>query len=161
MIEVWKPVFRMERWYEVSSIGRVKRIETGRILAISKGKGGHPQLVLSVEANRINTYVHVLVAEAFIGPRPLGMEVDHKDDDRMNCKSDNLQYLTPKQNSIKAGLKRRGQPSGRVILTKDQVLEIRKIHGTPEFSRRVLAERFGVSRTCIDLVVTRKSWKLI
>lgn len=42
--------------------------------------------------------VHMLVAEAFLGPRPIGQEVRHKDDDRTNPRLDNLEYGTRQDN---------------------------------------------------------------
>lgn len=42
--------------------------------------------------------LHVLVAEAFIGPRPDGLEVHHIDHDRMNPRVDNLEYVTHQEN---------------------------------------------------------------
>jgi hypothetical protein len=43
-------------------------------------------------------YVHSLVAEAFIGPRPIGLEVRHLDGDSTNNAVDNLRYGTHAEN---------------------------------------------------------------
>lgn len=42
--------------------------------------------------------VHVLVAEAFLGPRPKGHEIDHLDGNAFNARVTNLAYVTPAQN---------------------------------------------------------------
>ena len=42
--------------------------------------------------------VHSLVALAFIGPRPEGMEVNHKDCDKQNNALNNLEYVTHGEN---------------------------------------------------------------
>ena len=45
-------------------------------------------------------YVHSLVAESFIGPRPEGMEVCHNDGDPTNNHLDNLRYGTSSGNEL-------------------------------------------------------------
>lgn len=54
---------------------------------------------------------HRLVWEAFNGPIPQGMEVNHKDLDKTNNRLDNLELLTHQQNLIHAftEIKRRRQ----------------------------------------------------
>ena len=47
--------------------------------------------------------VHVLVAEAFVGPPPHpDMMVDHGDSDKQNNRADNLQWVTPIENARRA-----------------------------------------------------------
>lgn len=53
--------------------------------------------------------VHSLVAQYFIGPRPKGMQVNHKDGNKTNNHYSNLEYVSPKQNivhSVEKGLKK-------------------------------------------------------
>ena len=42
--------------------------------------------------------VATLVAEAFIGKKPQGTEIDHWDGNKLNNKADNLRYVTHKEN---------------------------------------------------------------
>lgn len=44
--------------------------------------------------------VHSLVAQAFLGPRPEGMVVDHIDGDKTNNSVTNLHYVTSLENSL-------------------------------------------------------------
>ena len=46
--------------------------------------------------------VHRIVADAWLGPCPEGLEVDHKDFDKSNNKPDNLQYVTHQENMRRA-----------------------------------------------------------
>lgn len=47
-------------------------------------------------------YCHILVAIAWIGPRPKGCELDHKDGNIRNCAVSNLEYVTPEENRRRA-----------------------------------------------------------
>lgn len=55
---------------------------------------------LSVRLDGVNRKVHQLVLEAFVGPRPAGMETLHSDDDVSNNRLDNLVYGTPSENQL-------------------------------------------------------------
>lgn len=98
--EIWKPVVGHERWYCVSSLGRVRRRARGRgtwpgtIRKLHADRYGYPRVVLNVDRVRRAYSVHSLVAAAFIGPCPDGMEVDHIDRDRTNNRASNLRYVT-------------------------------------------------------------------
>lgn len=39
-------------------------------------------------------YIHQLVAQVFIGPRPVGKEINHIDGDKYNNHYTNLEYVT-------------------------------------------------------------------
>ena len=51
----------------------------------------------TVRINGKDRYVHILVCEAFHGPKPSGktITVDHKDRNRSNNRADNLRWATP------------------------------------------------------------------
>lgn len=52
---------------------------------------------------RSKTYlVHALVASAFIGKRPKGYDVNHKDGNKLNNYIDNLEYITSAENKYHA-----------------------------------------------------------
>ena len=60
-----------------------------------------PSLTVKVPYCRVNMapgtstqYVHHVVAEAFLGPRPCGLVVRHMDGDRENNAASNLAYVT-------------------------------------------------------------------
>jgi hypothetical protein len=54
----------------------------------------YPRITLSANGVRGSYFVHDLVAETWLGPRPVGTEVNHKDRDHGNNAPDNLEYLT-------------------------------------------------------------------
>jgi hypothetical protein len=70
-------------------------------IATQLTKGGYYTVQPYLNGKRYMRYIHSLVAETFIGPRPIGMEIDHIDADKSNNKASNLQYITRKQNLAK------------------------------------------------------------
>ncbi len=98
--EAWVPVPGYEGRWDVSSQGRVRSIPRRRTrggeLVLRVNKRGY----LSVTLGREKHEVHRLVALAFLGPRPEGMEVRHLDGERLNCRVDNLAYGTRSENNF-------------------------------------------------------------
>ena len=106
MIERWKVIPKYPL-YEVSTMGRVRNIQTGRILKnYDDGKG-----YLRVKLNGGNCRVHILVAEAFI-PNPDNKPiVNHKRGKKNDPRASQLEWVTQSENIKHAwdkGLRRRG-----------------------------------------------------
>lgn len=53
----------------------------------------------------------------------------------------------------------RGAEVGTAKLTEAHVREVRILFGSGAWTKKALADRFGVTRTLIYLVVTRKAWR--
>jgi len=108
-LEKWKPVVGIAG-YEVSDQGRVRGPR--RILKLlAYSRRGTPYLWAVMRLRGKNRRAHVgrLVAEAFISPRPEGMQVNHKDGNKKNNTPANLEWVTPKENvrhSFEIGLRR-------------------------------------------------------
>lgn len=93
----WKPIPGYEGRYEVSAAGLVRsRLGRGAHLlrASASNRTGHLAVHLYTDGKSRTTYVHQLVAAAFIGPRPAGMEVRHLDSNPENNSLCNLAYGT-------------------------------------------------------------------
>lgn len=110
-----------ERWvdctrsplYEVSDQGRVRRKDTGRLLMPAHNHKQNRQGYLKVSlGRRCQVYVHQLVAEAFIGPRPPGHDVDHISHDRLDNSAANLRYLPKIENAFRW---KGCTPEGRIV----------------------------------------------
>lgn len=103
-IEHWQAVVDFEGFYEVSSLGRVKRIargkgtSPGRVLKSPPDSCGYPRVRLSKDGVQTDINVHILVATAFLGSVPPDCEVNHRDLNRGNNRLSNLEYLTHSKN---------------------------------------------------------------
>lgn len=91
MKEIWKKVVFDSR-YEISSLGRVRGPRGITYGAV--GTRGYMQ----VSIGRKTKNVHVLVAQAFLGERPDGYHVCHRDGNKTNNSIKNLRYDTPAGN---------------------------------------------------------------
>ncbi len=103
--EVWKPIKDYEGIYEVSSLGRVKSLKFNkqRILKAILNKDGYLISNLCVNGKTKMFCNHQLVAMAFLGHEPCGFElvVDHKNDDKIDNRLENLQVVTQRFNIYK------------------------------------------------------------
>jgi hypothetical protein len=151
-LEKWLPVVDYEGYYEVSNWGRLRSIARlgtyGGILSCSINASGYPHQILCREGTRKSYNIHTLVARAFIGPRPPGMEIDHKDRDRTNNMATNLRYIIPIENHQR----REDAP-----LRKEDVLEIRRL-AREGFNHWFIAKQFGVVRQTVSRIVSYERW---
>lgn len=104
-----------EKWVEIEGHSKYLINNYGEVFSVKTQKAlkwntatGYPRVNLDGKYYNI----HQLVAFNFIGPRPDGMLVCHKDDNTMNNYVGNLYYGTPKDNThdklvtVKAGSSR-------------------------------------------------------
>lgn len=171
MVETWRPVTLADyaEHYEVSSKGRVRRVTPSgrykehRLLQGEVTQKGYILITLTVEKVRIRIKLHRLVAAAFLGPLPLGLQVNHKDGNKANNAIDNLEYVTLAEN-IKHrdahGLNRppKGEENGAAKLTSANVRAIRRA-ADDGASCSSLAATYGVTKELIYKVVKRKIWR--
>ena len=109
--EKWRAVVGYEGSYEVSSLGGVRSLDRvvtypngvkrkfeGRFLKLAIGQGGYPSVQLKINGVRKSAFVHHLVLEAFVGPRPDGCIALHWDDNRNDNRVENLRWGTHSEN---------------------------------------------------------------
>lgn len=176
--EEWKPIRRYP-FYEVSSLGRVRSIDRtvfyirhGQTIRANKksvllrpkeNKDGYLVVSLynySKEEKLCPTPIHVIVARTFIGKKPKGKVIRHKDGDCRNNVPDNLRYGTSQQNSndrTKHGRTIMGESHHKARLTERQVFGIRKL--AKRKSLVAIAKQYGVTPENIGCIVSRKTWK--
>lgn len=111
MTELWKPVVGFEALYEVSDKGSVRSIPrefirsngkpfklNGRTLKPERNKDGHMRVALANRGNITRKFVHVIMLETFIGPRPEGAVSCHWNDIGDDNRLENLRWGTRADN---------------------------------------------------------------
>lgn len=175
--ERWRPVPGYEGSYEVSDRGRVRGCDRlvpyndtgrykrwrGKILKPGVEKWGYQHVTLFSDGKRRLCKVHRLVAEAFLGPCPPGLQVNHKNRNKSDNRVENLEYVTSLENirhahSVGPPTKARGETHALAKLTPEIVKAIRD---APEgrHAASELARRYGVHVSTIYRVRKRKRWK--
>ena len=119
--EIWRPVVGYEGLYEVSNMGRIRSVSRtddanhyrpSKILSPYKNTTGYRTVNLCGKLLSKNKSLHTIVAEAFLGPRPEKLVVDHIDNNPLNNRLDNLQYISQRLNSSKDRKRKHNLPTG-------------------------------------------------
>ena len=166
-MEEWKKIYWAQD-YEVSNFGNVrswkvnppnkknKVVDQPKILSVKRGSGGYPCVAIrSDEGIKKMPNVHVLVAEAFIGPRPNGMVVCHKNDDKGDARLINLEYGTHSQNkqqALKNGKTPVGEKHPQSKLKNSEVEKIKTMLEEGNLTHKQIGDMFGVSRFTIGSI---------
>jgi hypothetical protein len=113
-VEQWLPVVGFEGRYEVSDLGRVRSIPRtivcrdgrrlpcpGQIMTVNR-IDTYPMVNLSRDGKQVRARLHILVAEAFLGPKPDGhyIEVCHNNNDVDDPRAVNLRWDTRRNNAF-------------------------------------------------------------
>lgn len=148
--EIWK---KYDVDYDVSNQGRIRH--GSRVLSGSLHKDGYIFATLHGKQYPI----HRLVAEKWCDGYVATKEVNHKDGNRQNNFSDNLEWVTRKENqehAVKAGLQPRSVSTYKGKFTAEQREQIKQEWDTGKYSCRELAKKYNVSHTCINDIINDK-----
>lgn len=173
--EVWRDVLGFEGFYQVSDLGRVRSLDRtivridGRT-RFCKGQILKPNLrntgYFAVETKRSGRKrgnkenIHVLVARAFLGERPIRYEVNHIDGNKKNNCLSNLEYCSRNENIRHAyfvGLIGYGEKHHESKLKAFQIPLIRDRIALGD-SLESIGRDFGVSGGAIGLIKRCKTW---
>lgn len=167
MKEVYKDIIGYEGLYQISNFGTVLSLKKDRLLKPQKSRKGYRLIVLS-NKGAIGRGIHRLVAEAFI-PNPLNLpQVNHKDGDKTNNYSNNLEWMTCSNNIRHAHNNNlynfKGEKNSLHKLTEIEVLEIRDFYKNDPPGRlkkgrlKPMAEKYKVTPTLISYIRNRRFW---
>lgn len=174
MSEAWKDINGLSGFYQISNLGRVKsadryiKYKDGRtyfypstILATHLNKG-YECISISVNSKYINFKVHRLVTIAFT-PNPNNYpEVNHIDENKLNNRSDNLEWCSPLYNQqygtkTERSLKHRPKIDGiaaqkhrgkKVLMMDSDGNIIREFYAMREAERVTSVHRQSILRCC-------------
>lgn len=123
---------------------------------------GYQRVNLYVAGVMKHVFVHRLVLLAFVGPCPDGLQCRHLDGDRTNNALSNLCWGTISENMSdrrKHKTTAKGSRNGNAKLTENIVVDIRREYHSGCLTQRQLAQKHGVCKNLIGLIVRREIWE--
>ena len=182
--EYWKQSSLLDQRYWISNQGRVlttryknsdriQIMKPGMQLPKSPNATSYLKTVLKTADGKLKTMsIHLVVADTFLGKKPEGLVINHKDGNGLNNNVDNLEYCTMSYNSLHSFMigtqkPKRGMLNGMHKLTEENVRFIRDYYEKLKASgvkrtgyRKYLAEKFNVSPGTIKEICLqrRNNW---
>lgn len=177
MEEVWKDVVGYEDYFKISEYGKVYSKRTNKELKLTTGKTGYKQFCTRFDGRKSKAKlfkVHIMVCEAFNGPRPNEHQrfALHWDDDKLNNHYSNLRWGSRSENAkdlIRNGKSKvhlnhkKGQDNPDAKLSDEKVFDIMENFsklGLSSRRKRILyfCEKYDVSYSTVRGVVDGIRW---
>lgn len=166
-MDEWKDVVGFEKYFQVSSTGKVFSKRTNRTLKLVVHPNGYH--VFSTRLSGRNSKaiclkVHRLVADAWV-PNPFGKPVvNHMDGDKLNNSVSNLEWVTSSENTLHAVKFNlitfvKGEDRSDSVLDDDLVRKIRSLYVPKSFGKRKIAKLLGLNSGTVDSVIRGRTWK--
>lgn len=144
--------------YAVSNTGLVKNKKTGKLLKPTKSKCGYFYVSLT-RAHR-KKKVHRLVITAFLGESEDRKSINHKNGIKTDNNLENLEWVTPKENSIHSARvlnKNVGEACALSLLSSDEVMNIREMWNNGA-SLVHISKNYCTKKANIHAIVSGKTW---
>lgn len=174
--EIWKDIPDTNGLYSASNMGRFKRTGVSiidsigrvqchreKILKKSYYSNGYERVRICVNGCGKDLLAHRILAILFIPNPDDKSEVNHINGTKADNRLDNLEWVTPKENSkhsLQNGLAISGSRSHFSKLTEVDVIEIRRLLSL-NITGRKIAKMFSVSPSLISNINTNKKWQFI
>jgi len=179
MQEIWKDIKGYEGFYQISNFGRVasltrivkvgekrQKIQLGRIL--SQQISGNGYYYLSLCKNGINKTErpHRLVGLYFLKKIEGKNQINHKDGNKLNNISTNLEWCSASENmkhAYKNNLEKKivGEKCNFAKLTEIKVKEILTLINSKKIMLKDIARIYGVCRSTISSIKNKKNWRYL
>lgn len=167
MSELWKQITEFDD-YEISSFGNIRATKRGKTFPMKQRfLFGYCYITLAQQGRKRQFRVHRLVATAFIGPCPDGLQCAHLDGIKTNNRADNLKWTTCLENQshrLIHGTRFGEHAGGASKMSNEKVRQIRKEyfnHGKGKNNAKELAKRYDVNPNTIHDVGRMKTWKTV
>jgi hypothetical protein len=162
-----------EDLYIISDEGNIINTKTNKTRKTNiLDKNGYPRLEMACKEKGRHIQLHILVAHEFIGIRPEGLVINHKDGDPTRSFAENLEYITQSENvkhAYRIGLATplAGENANGNVYKESMIREICKMF-QDGIDIKDIRKTFGASRTnnrstysLIDDIRAKRTWKYV
>lgn len=169
--EIWKFVPGYDGLYMVSNLGRVKSLNYNhigkeKVLKPFTAVKGYYRVRLSKNGKITSYQVHRLVWEAFNGPIPEGMQVNHINEDKTDNSLTNLNLMTCKDNiNWGTGIRRSAKSKSKMVeqytLDGEHIMTWFSVNGIQKELGHLGFDESAISACCLGKRKTHKGyiWK--
>ena len=173
-----RPIVGFRHQYAVSRCGRVwsrpNAAHNGIWLKPSLRRGYPFVDLYKSPQEAVSSTIHTLVAEAFIGRRPRGMQINHIDCNKKNNAASNIEYVTAEENikhahsnglvdleRVRANARRAGTFSNGPRNFKPAIIRRIRLARKQGKTMVFLAKKHGISNVSISRIVSFKTYRAI
>lgn len=149
--------------YKISNFGRVWSIKREKCL-IPQNRKDYLRVKLTNHYDSKTVSIHKLVASAFIGNCPVGLEINHKNGNKSDNRAINLEYVTKSYNT-KHGYKlphnsliKAGSRNGRSKIDEKDVYVIKRLIAS-EVKVSIIANAFKISEATVYNIKNGHVWR--
>ena len=148
IFEIWKGVLDFPN-YQISSLGRIRNINSNRILRPSL-TCGYYKVRLSNKGIAKDYLVHHLVFKHFSKEKyNADLVIDHIDGNKLNNDFNNLRLLSRKENALMAYYKTNTNPAIKTVLQFDKDMNfIQEFQSVREAARCLNLDSSTISKVC-------------
>jgi len=172
--------FRAWDKYEIGSDGSIWSTDFNnsgkrKQLKLYKDRDGYNVVWFTIGGLRRIHAVRRLVAYMFLGDRPEGMVINHKNGKRNDDRAENLEYVTWKENALHgyrvngrkhsdkqkklASERFGGSNNPKAKVTAEQVKQIRMLRKTFKWTLAQIGRHYSLSRPQVSSICNNKTWK--
>ena len=171
--EKWLPVPSSHGEYEVSSLGRLRKIcrwtdglhiYEHRLLPLEFARRGYYVVSLTIGGEQVRRPVHRYVIEAFHGAAVGDSTIpNHKNGVKTDNRAENLEWMTARENALHSyrvlGQRvMRGSEHGTSKIKETDAIAIRRAR-LKGATLQELAERYDLCQGTISMICLHKIWK--
>lgn len=169
MTEEWRVIPGFDGRYEASDQGRIRSLvgrhgprKTPHMLTQFPNGNYIKATVTRPDGTYYPAGVHTLIAAAFHGPCPPGLECAHLDGDTTNNVPSNLLWATPLVNGghkVLHGTAAKGEANGSAVLDEAAAIDIVRLLGEGQVSQVDIAKKHGISVSTVSAIKAGRLWK--
>lgn len=154
----FKEIPGYDKLYYISKNGEIWSRQINRMLKQTLTEHGYFRVALRKNGKSLKKHTHQWVMLTFVGPAN-GLDVNHKNSDKLDNRLENLEYITRKENirhATAAGTNKiRGENNFNAKLNKEQVLDILFKDGRTYFE---IAQSYRITGTAVALIKRGENW---